>query len=355
MADNSEHPGQDQPYAGDPVEGSPPAQQSGAPDMSSSTPNPHPPSAPLTPSPGPAAGSSPRAVASPSTYKRPEDTPVEEPGIKMSPFPAVLGLVLVGVLIAAWFVSRQKEASPGVAANTPPPATAAAEPVAPVADPAESPESSAKTEALEGKVKELTGEVERLAGQVKAFEGKLNNTNKPEPAPDLKPLEGKVNDLAKSVAVVAPLHEQVGKLGDRVGSVDGALKSVKGELAALKEEIQKAAPAATEPEPKPEAEATSAGLTGGIDLFKAGKYKEAGDVFSKLATAKPNDARVYYYAALTRGLTTSDWQGETLATAAKGAALEKAGAPKPSEVDAAFADLPATLKPWMTFFRQQAK
>ena len=56
---------------------------------------------------------------------------------------------------------------------------------------------------------------------------------------------------------------------------------------------------------------------------------------------------MYYYAALTHGLTTNDWQGETLTIAAKGADLEKAGSPKAPEVDAAFADLPPNLKPWL--------
>ena len=96
-------------------------------------------------------------------------------------------------------------------------------------------------------------------------------------------------------------------------------------------------------------------MTGGVDLFKAGKYKEADEVFKKLAAADPKDARVYYYAALSRGLSTSDWQGETLSTATKGAELEKAGTPKPPEVDAAFADLPANLKPWVAYFRAQTK
>jgi hypothetical protein len=42
-------------------------------------------------------------------------------------------------------------------------------------------------------------------------------------------------------------------------------------------------------------------------------------------------------------------------TGKKGAELERAGSPKPADVDAAFADLPATLKPWLTFFRKKAK
>ncbi len=346
MADNFEHPDPVDPQGAAPPDSDLPADPFDAAGSSptSLTPNASSSAPPTWPRP---------VVEPPSSYRAPDVTPIEDESPKMSAFPAVLGILLVGVLTAAWFVSRQKEASAGAPAGTPAPAAVAGEPVAPAPTPAPAPESSAKTEALEGKVRDLAGEVEKLTGQLKAFEGKLNNPPKVEAPHDLKPLEGKVTDLARSVAAVAPLNEQVGKLGDRVGSVDGALKSIKGELSSLKEEIHKTA--SPEHEPKPNADAATATMTGGIDLFKTGKYKEAGDVFSKLASANPGDARVYYYAALTRGLTTSDWQGETLATAAKGAALEKSGSPKPAEIDAAFADLPATLKPWLSFFRQKAK
>jgi TolA-binding protein len=336
MADNSEHPDPVNPEGALPPDSHSPSDPFDAAALAPPDPTPRAvSSAPLTPSPRPSEVPPP---------------PADDDARKMSIFPAVLGLLLVGVLALAWFLNRQKEGSAG-AAGVPPAATAA--PVTPAPTPAPAPELTAKTEALEGKVKDLAGEVEKLTGQVKAFEEKLNHVSKPAAPPDIKPLESKVNDLARSVAAVAPLNERVGKIGDRVGSVDGTLKSVKGELAVLKEEIHKAV--TPSPEPKPAANGTTAAMTEGIDLFKAGKYKEANDVFSKLASEKPKDARVYYYAALTRGLTTHDWQGETLATAAKGAALEKSGSPKPAEIDATFADLPATLKPWVTFFRTQAK
>ena len=89
--------------------------------------------------------------------------------------------------------------------------------------------------------------------------------------------------------------------------------------------------------------------------FKAGQYKEASEIFKKLETADAKDARVYYYGALARGMTTGDWKNDTLTMAAKGAELEKAGTTKPADIDAAFAELPVTLKPWLTYFRKTAK
>ena len=335
MADNFEQTGHEDPQGEAPPGGDLPADDFHA----------------LPGSPPPAMNEPPPpAIGPPSAYRPPEDVPIEDDEIKMSAFPAVLGILMVGMLIAAWFMSMQKEA-PAVATTTAPAPSPVTEPTP---APPPTPVSTVNTEALEGKVKDLTGKVDELTAQVKAFEGKLNDLPKPEPVPDIKSLEGKLEDLAKSVAVVGPLNEKVGKIGDQVGSVDGALKSVKGDLAKLKEEVHKPAPPPAA-ESKPPADETAAALTGGVDLFKAGKYKEADEVFKKLASAKPKDARVYYYAALTRGLTTSDWQGETLTTAAKGAELEKAGSPKAPEVDATFADLPPNLKSWITYFRQQAK
>jgi predicted Zn-dependent protease len=150
--------------------------------------------------------------------------------------------------------------------------------------------------------------------------------------------------------------EKVGKIDERLSALDGSLKSVKDDLGELSGEVKKRAEApAAKPAEVAAADETATTIGQGAELFKAGKYKEAADVFKKLESANVKDARVYYYAALLKGLNTANWQGETVTTGEKGAELEKAGSPKPADVDAAFADLPATLKPWLTFFRKKAK
>ena len=92
-----------------------------------------------------------------------------------------------------------------------------------------------------------------------------------------------------------------------------------------------------------------------VELFKAGKYKEASDVFKTVENNDPKDARVWYYAAMSRGLSTADWKGNTETLVKKGIEREKAGTPKVEEIDSEFAKLPATVKPWLDYYRKTAK
>jgi hypothetical protein len=98
-----------------------------------------------------------------------------------------------------------------------------------------------------------------------------------------------------------------------------------------------------------------ASLDQGAELFKAGKYKEASDAFKKLTESNPNDARVWYYAALSRGSATKDWLGETVRMVQKGIEREKAGSPEGAKIDAAFADLNPTFKKWLGTYREAAR
>jgi predicted Zn-dependent protease len=93
----------------------------------------------------------------------------------------------------------------------------------------------------------------------------------------------------------------------------------------------------------------------GVDLFKAGKYKEASDVFRKLTESNPDDARVWYYAALSRGSATKDWGGETTRLVEKGIEREKAGTPDSAKIDSVFTDLNAAFRPWLDAYRKMAK
>src|SRR5205807_1199574 len=50
----------------------------------------------------------------------------------------------------------------------------------------------------------------------------------------------------------------------------------------------------------------------GIALFKAGQFREASDAFRRLTGTDPDDARVWYYAALSHGIATNQWVGEAV-------------------------------------------
>jgi len=302
-----------------------------------------------------------------STLNPPRPAPV--PGRDRSPvIPIALAFLVIGALALYAGTRKYRDTPPAPAPAPAPtasgPAVATSAPAATPSTPDAVPASPAPTDATAGEVKDLKTQVEGLTGRLKALQGKVDELPKPEPAPDLKPVHGKVEELAKSVASVTPLSEKVDKLDERIGGVEGSVKSVKDELSGLTDEVKKLTEAAAKPAaaaPAPAAASTGdadAGkaLAEGADLFKSAKYKEADAVFSKLEAGGAKDARVYYYAALTHGMTTGDWQGETVKkTAARGAELEKAGSPKAGEVDAAFSDLPVNIKAWLTFFRKPAR
>ena len=97
-------------------------------------------------------------------------------------------------------------------------------------------------------------------------------------------------------------------------------------------------------------------MTDAIALFKGRKYKDASVAFGKLAQSKANDARIFYFAALSNGFATNTWTGETLSLVNKGVEQEKAGSPPSAKIDEAFADLTkANGKDWLDSFRKKAK
>ena len=93
----------------------------------------------------------------------------------------------------------------------------------------------------------------------------------------------------------------------------------------------------------------------GVELFQKSRYDDALNLFSRMEQTHPNDARVWYFAALSNGLATGKWDGKTAELVQKGIEREKAGSPKPAEIDTAFRDLTtATGKDWLAGYRKSA-
>jgi hypothetical protein len=91
-----------------------------------------------------------------------------------------------------------------------------------------------------------------------------------------------------------------------------------------------------------------------VDLFKKGKFLEAKDAFARLQAVVPDDPRVWYFSALSNGLATRDWKGETERLVNTGIAKEKAGMTDKAKIDAAFADLTDnTGKAWLSYYRNK--
>jgi len=75
-----------------------------------------------------------------------------------------------------------------------------------------------------------------------------------------------------------------------------------------------------------------------------------------LLQTQPEDARVWYYAALSYGLATRDWGRATEMMVEEGVSREKAGRPPKPEIDAALTGLTKeTGKEWLDFYRQRAR
>jgi hypothetical protein len=106
-------------------------------------------------------------------------------------------------------------------------------------------------------------------------------------------------------------------------------------------------------EPRP-----AAGLTfeSGVELFHRGEYKEAYAIFRNLLQSQAEDARIWYYAALSYGLSSGDWGRATQMMAEQGAAREKENKPPKSQIDDALAGLSKeTGRDWVDFYRLRAR
>ena len=242
------------------------------------------------------------------------------------------------------------------------------------------------------KIDAQNAKVDALASRLDRLQADLDQTRRQNPASELDGIRRQVSgfdDLSRKVAAMesqfsgfddlsrrvaameSQLHLVPGKLDEatrKVTSVEADLKGTQNQVAALQADVHSSkgnenAPAA---ETKPTTESKGATpseiappkidpLAQGVALFHQKKYEEASNFFNSLTTTKPDDARVWYYAALTRGLTTRDWKGRTEEMVNRGVQREVAGTPPKAEIDAAFADLvPQTGEDWLSFYRRKA-
>ncbi len=86
-----------------------------------------------------------------------------------------------------------------------------------------------------------------------------------------------------------------------------------------------------------------------------GSTQRCGEVFLTLVQNYPNDARLWYFAALANALTTGDWTGESAGLVRRGLACEQRGMPKCSDIDALFSTLTKEQgKDWLEEWRKGA-
>lgn len=299
------------------------------------------------------AGLGPRRAAPPPPIARVAADPP-----RSSLAPALLAALFTGLLMFAAGFLASRFASPD--------------------DAARGPEGVVDLRPIDDQLAKLTGRVDDLAvaqeerdrrwtESLGRIEARPNSAS-----PDLTPLAAKLDALQASVAgLPAPprldavesrldrLDEGVAKaagtaatLGPDLARIVERLDQQKAALTALADPIKKpppTSPAAAGPPPESE-------LTRAAGLFRQAQYGPAQEIFTRLQKALPGDARVWYYSALTHGLATNVWTGETERLVARGVELERAGSTTPEQVETAFAGLPQpNAKAWLDYYRRRAR
>jgi len=303
-------------------------------------------------------GSEKAALPEPATLASLPPAP-PEPARRRPMFPVVVGLGFVAIIVAGALISMKSGTPPAATATAPAPAPT------PTATSASAPETTVKEADLKALDENLKSQVAALSKEVKALEERLAALPKPAPAPDLAPLDAKVEALSKSVDAVAPLSKKVDALDERVGGLDKSLKSLedgesslKEQVAALQTDLKKSGTAetTTRDSAKPvDANVEGQSFAQAVELFKAGKYKEASQLLKTTEENDPKDARVWYYAALSAGMSTNQWRGDTEKMVRKGVEREKAGTPSAAEINTEFAKLSPSLKAWLDGWRKLAQ
>ncbi len=260
------------------------------------------------------------------------------------------------------------------------------------ARPVEDPGVQKGLTALDDRFDKLSDQFKGLADQYKQLQSRVESMPRPAPAPDLAPLEQKVAQVSQQVEAlgkkVDPLPQQLGQHEQRLKDLDERLDA-SGRSAPVARTRSATAPGRDQavnrtdhPSPSPEDSArpdgrasstpgeragnapassernelADASLEAGIARFRQGQYQEAYDLFRRMLQARPNDARPWYFAALSYGLASGDWGPATQTMVNEGVKHEKAGQPPKPEIDAALGGLnKENGKEWLDFYRRRAQ
>lgn len=225
----------------------------------------------------------------------------------------------------------------------------------------------------------LEDRINGLSDQYKDVRSRLEAIPRPSPPPDLGPLEQKVARVDEVSQQVEAIGKKLEPLPGKLAQSEQKLAELDAKLEGLHKEMTTAGEHASTPprrdnsvsrastrSPRDEAEAApsasekggqwEAAYDTGVGRFADKQYQQAYDVFRRLLQSQPDDARVWYYAALSYGLATRDWGRATESMVEEGVNREKAGKPPKPEVDSAFAGLTReTGKEWLDYYRRRAQ
>jgi hypothetical protein len=273
---------------------------------------------------------------------------------KPRPRPSALSVALLAVLMA--LPSGALGAWAYLTYLNPPPVSQAAPVVPAERDPEPAPQApSVATDDL----KQVTKHLELLADRIDRLQEKFAAIPRPAPTPDLTALQAQVENLVKDDASFCMLPSRISALGDRIAEIERSLAELQAAVKAADAQSKKTGGSAlaslTVPAARtmPASLAADSALAEGASLLQRRQYAEALALFSKLEQSSPDDARVWYFAAVANGLKTGQWRDETERLVAKGLERERAGTPDHAQINASLADhVPASARDWLAGHRK---
>lgn len=214
-------------------------------------------------------------------------------------------------------------------------------------------------------------QIDEISRRLDGLQARVEKLPKPSELPNLEPINQRlsaVDDLSRKLesqqARYVPLPEKIDENARKITAMMADLSGVRDEITTLRGDVQsnKAAltkDAAVKPAAGAAPETPTPGVQEnyqkGLEQFQKRQFKSASETFAKLTEEQPDDARNWYFAALSRGFDTGNWKGETERLVNEGVTRERSGKPDKAEIDAAFSGLTAESgKDWLVFYRRRA-
>jgi TolA-binding protein len=259
--------------------------------------------------------------------------------------------------LAGWAAARRG------AARTEPPATAATNSaLGEVVRAIDAKASKSALDAFSSRIGEVQSELGTLGRELARLEerskARTNAPAAPAAPPDLAPLQTRIDDLVEESQRLSSLPATFQALRQRVDALDKGLNALRTEVAAVPKQldaslktlkdaiVSSSAPAQVSP--------ADIARDLGAALFRGGKYAAAREVFLTVIQSYPDDARLWYFAALANGLTSGEWTGESERMVRRGIEFEQGGRPKRPDIDAQFSTLTKEQgKDWLAEWRKR--
>jgi hypothetical protein len=246
--------------------------------------------------------------------------------------------------------------------NPPQPASASRESAAHVTPaPAAAPPAVSAEE-----FKELDKQVEHISGRLDKLQEHFAAIPKSVAPPDATEICNEILSQLRNDPTTAAIPGRLAALTERVAALEKSNSALRSALESLGKSGKKPEtsrmpnPASSNPPHGAQLQYHSAdhsmvatAIDQGAAMIKDGRYADAREWFGKLEEVHPDDARVWYLAALATGLATNNWDGEAKRLADKGVERERAGTPSSSRIDSALAGLTLpTGREWLAYYRR---